>query len=341
MPPKQAVLILLILLSFASSAFAQQQDDTVRILRLDSYHAEFPWSAQIHLGVMAALADNGYEVDGETVILDEFFMDTKRNTSAEYFEQIGEETIAYIEETQPDIVIANDDNAARLVAYPLRTEDVRFVLLGVNGTPEDYDMVGSTTIAGVLERPHVSQLASWIEQVMGAETRVSIIAEDSPTSDRMFGDGVIEQTIDDSPLELVGVTFTSDYAEWQDYVLSADDHTDVLLIGAYATLRDANDEAVEPVDALAWTIANSPIPVMGFWEEAVHDGTLGGPVISGYNQGYEAGLRAVAILNGTPVEEIGFSVPPRGKLIINMDSAEQWGVNIPLSLLEVSEIVEQ
>lgn len=331
--------IALVLLLASSAVLAQ--DEPVRILRLDSYHPEFPWSAQIHLGVAAALADNGYEVDGENVILDEFFMDTKRNTSEEYFEQISEETIAYIEETQPDIIIANDDNAARLVAYPLRHEDVRFVLVGINGKPEDYDMVDSTTIAGVLERPHVNQLTAWIEQVMGADSRISIIAEDSPTSDRMFGDGAIQQTIDDSPLELGDVTFTNDYAEWQEYVLSADEHSDVLLIGAYATLRDAEDQAVEPVDALVWTVSHSPIPVMGFWEEAVHDGTLGGPVISGYTQGYEAALRAIEILNGTPVEEIGFSVPPRGKLIINIGAVEQWDVNIPLSLLEVSEIVGQ
>jgi len=331
----------LFILLMPMTILAQDEAEPVRILRLDSYHLEFPWSAQIQMGVIDALAENGYEVDGETVILDEFYMDTKRNTSEEYFEQISEETIDYILETEPDIIIANDDNAVQLVAYPLRDEDIIFVLLGVNGSPEGYEMEGSTTIAGVLERPHIEELTAWIGQVMGEEARVSIIAEDSPTSERMFGDGVIEETIDESPLQLADVTFTSDYTEWQEYVLTADERTDVLLIGAYATLRDEDDESIEPVDALEWTVTNSPVPVMGFWEEAVHDGTLGGPVISGYNQGFEAAVRATQILDGTPVEEIGFSVPPRGKLIINRNAMEQWAVNVPLSLLELSEIVGQ
>ena len=79
---------------------------------------------------------------------------------------------------------------------------------------------------------------------------------------------------------------------------------------------------------------------MGFWEEAVHIGTLGGPIISGYTQGYEAGVRAAMILDGTPPSEIGFSIPPRGKLMLNRNAVEQWNVEVPLDLLEVSEIVE-
>jgi len=336
-----AVLLIFVVTSLSGMVtLAQTDDDPIRILRLDSYHPEFPWSAQIELGVLAALEDNDYVVDGESVIFDVFFMDTKRNTSEAYFEQISEETIAYIRETEPDIVIANDDNAASLVAYPLRDEDVRFVLLGVNGTPEGYEFDGSITIAGVLERPHISQITAWIEQVMGEGTRISIIAEDSPTSDRMFGDELIQDTIRESNNELVDVIFTDSYEDWQDYVLSADEITDVLLIGAYATLRDENDETVEPVDVLLWTVSNSPVPVMGFWEEAVHDGTLGGPMISGYNQGYEAAERAIMILEGTPVSEIGFTVPARGKLMINRNAVEQWGVEVPLNILEVSEVIE-
>src|SRR5688572_6660575 len=53
---------------------AQANDKSVRILRLDSYHDKFPWSEQIHQGVVQGLKDNGYEVDGKRVTLDVHFM---------------------------------------------------------------------------------------------------------------------------------------------------------------------------------------------------------------------------------------------------------------------------
>ena len=40
-----------------------QAADSVRILRLDSYHIEFPWTAEITRGTLEALAENGYVVD--------------------------------------------------------------------------------------------------------------------------------------------------------------------------------------------------------------------------------------------------------------------------------------
>ncbi|HLA45620.1 MAG TPA: ABC transporter substrate binding protein [Aggregatilineales bacterium] len=324
----------------APTAEPQAASDPVRILRLDSYHTEFPWTAEITRGALEGLSENGFVADGENVIFDEYFMDTKRNTSEEYFEQISADTIAYIEETQPDVVIASDDNAARLVVQPMRNSGIPFVILGLNGTPEQYEFDATASVTAVLERPHTDEMIVWIGQVIGENARISILAEDSPTSERMFSDNVVQNAIDESPLEFVEITYTNDYEDWQEFVNNAPQTSDVLFLGAYATLRNDADEAIEPVEALRWAVANSEIPVMGFWEEAVHDGTLGGAIISGNVQGHEAGVRAAMILNGTPASEIPHSAPPRGKLIINRAAMEKWNVEVPLELLEVSEIIE-
>lgn len=315
------------------------QVEPIRVLRLDSNHEEFAWSQEIQRGILQGLSDNGYQV-GENVVFDERYLDTKRQTSEEYFAQVGPETIDYIRETQPDIVIVNDDVATRLVVQPMRDEGIPFVLLGINGKPEEYELVDNPNVTGVLERPHVEEMMDWIEQVIGEDARISIVAEDSLTSERMFGDGSIQATVEASPIEFVSLTLISDYGEWQEYVQTVHETSDVLFLGAYASLRRENGDPVEPLEALQWTLENSQIPVMGFWEEAVHIGTLGGPIISGYSQGYEAAVRAARILDGTPPNEIGFSIPPRGKLMINLGAVEQWNVEIPVNLLEVSEIVE-
>ena len=316
------------------------QAEALRILRLDSNHAEFAWSGEIHRGVLEGLAANGYEVDDENVMLDVFYLDTKRNTTPEYFEQISEDAIAYIRETQPDLVIVNDDNATRLVVQPMRDEGIPFVILGLNGSPQEYELEGSANVAGILERPHAAEMAGWIERVFGEASRVSVLAEESLTSERMFGDGSVQETIEATSVEIVDMTYTNDFTAWQAYVNEVSQNSDVLFLGAYSTLRGENGEVVEPLAALTWTLENSDIPVMGFWEEAVHIGTLGGPIISGYTQGYEAAVLAARVLDGTAPGEIGFLVPPRGKLMVNRSAVEQWNVEIPLDLLEVSEIVE-
>lgn len=325
----------------ATAAADSTPADSVRILRLDSYHLEFAWSGEIRRGVLDGLKDSGYEPDDTNIIFDERYLDTKRNTSEEYFEQISEETIAYIRETKPDVVIVSDDNATRMIVQPMREDGINFVILGLNGKPEEYELEDSPYVTAVLERPHAAEMMGWIEKVFGEGTRISILAEDSLTSERMFGDGSVEATIKATSIELVDLTKTNDYEAWQDYVKAAPDNSDVLFLGAYSTLRGPEDEVIEPLAALQWTLENSEIPVMGFWEEAVHVGTLGGPIISGYTQGYEAAVRAAKILDGVSPQEIGFSAPPRGKLMINRHAVEKWSVKIPLDLLEVSEIVER
>jgi len=312
----------------------------VRILRLDSYHDQFPWSLEITKGVVQALKDNGYEVDGKRVILDVKFMDTKRNTSAEFFEKAGKETIEYIKSTKPDVVVVSDDNATKLVVQPMRNDGVRFVILGLNGNPEDYQLDTSKTVTGVLERPHIDELMGWIEKVFGKGTAVSMLAEDSATTKFLFGNQTVEKAAAKTTVKVNKVTFTNDYKEWQKIVQTASDTSGVLFLGAYSTLRSEDGKAVEPVAALKWTLENSKIPVMNFWEEAAQLGALGGPVISGYTQGYEAGVRAARILKGASPKEIPFSIPPRGKLIANRSAMDRWKVKIPLDLLEVSEIVK-
>ncbi|MBK8024757.1 MAG: hypothetical protein IPK19_25875 [Chloroflexi bacterium] len=119
----------------ADATEATADDSVINILQIDSNHEEFAWSQEIHRGIVDALAEAGYSAEAGNLAIEVRYMDTKRQTSQEYFDQIGAELTAYITETQPDLVIANDDNAARLVVQPLKDGDIPFVLLGVNGTP--------------------------------------------------------------------------------------------------------------------------------------------------------------------------------------------------------------
>src|SRR5690606_38400784 len=153
-------------------------------------------------------------------------------------------------------------NAARLVVQPLKDGDIPFVLLGVNGTPEQYEFDADSNVCGILERPHTAEMMTWIEVVFGEGTKITILAEDSPTSDRMFGDGIVADTIGESSVELVDIIRTSDYEEWQGLVQNIDETSQVLYLGSYAALQTDSGDPVQTLDALTWTLENSPVPVM-------------------------------------------------------------------------------
>ena len=76
-----------------------------KIMYVDSYHADYEWSAAIEAGVRAALQESGVEL--EVVRLD-----TKRNTSEEFGIQAGKDAKAAIDAFDPDVVIACDLCAA-------------------------------------------------------------------------------------------------------------------------------------------------------------------------------------------------------------------------------------
>jgi hypothetical protein len=81
-----------------SAASAYTADNPARVLRLDSYHADYLWSMQINAGVEQAFKEQGLSTEAGNLEIDYFYMDTKRNTDAQYFTEISDQAVAYIRE---------------------------------------------------------------------------------------------------------------------------------------------------------------------------------------------------------------------------------------------------
>jgi ABC-type uncharacterized transport system substrate-binding protein len=307
-----------------------------RILRLDSYHPEYAWTFDINRGLLEALADAGWQ-EGEDYVIDYFYMDTKRNTTPEYFETIAEEAIAYIENNAPDIVIGSDNNAVRLVMQPLLETGIPMIFAGLNDEPETYGMATADNVTGVLERVYIDETFSWIQNVFGEDARITALFDESVTSEVYADD--LRQIAEEIGITNLTIHRTNEYETWQSLVSTEADTSDVYLVGTYHTIRE-NDESINEDEVMAWTVQNSEIPIVPFWEFSMPLGVLGGSVISGYTQGFETGIMAQQILTGTSPADIPIITPQRGKLIINMSAIERWSVDIPLELLELSEIVE-
>lgn len=311
---------------------AEAKPEDVHLLMLHSYHPEFYWNQQLNHAVRSVFEAQGYSEETGSLVFDTFYMDTKRNTSDAYFEQIAVDAQNYIAETAPDIVIASDDNAVRLVVANSADDGVPFVFLGLNSEPETYDVHQKPNVAGVLERIHINEMLRWIQNILPDAKRVTCLIDASHTSTQYRA--TIESAIENSVFAGSPLYSTNSFAEWQQYVREAGEDSAFLIIGTYQTVVDEDGNSIPQEDVMTWTIENSAIPVVSFWEYAVLDGALGGPVISGDVQGEEAAQKAIRILNGESPAQVGIDAPVRGKLTLNTETMVRWEIVIPYAVLD-------
>ena len=113
-----------LVLLFAANLQAKHQ----RILYIDSYHAEFPWSQRVATGIRQALGNySGVELYIE-------HMDTKRYTSPEQIAGIQKLLKSKLEGIRFDGVLVSDDNAYNFALKNAKTlfRGVPVVFCGVN-----------------------------------------------------------------------------------------------------------------------------------------------------------------------------------------------------------------
>jgi hypothetical protein len=85
-----------------------------RVLVLHSYHPEMEWVRNINKGIKQGLLEERFD-DKKNMILENFFMDTKRKTKEAWKYEVAQMAMNKIKEWQPHLVIATDDNAQAYV----------------------------------------------------------------------------------------------------------------------------------------------------------------------------------------------------------------------------------
>ncbi|GAB4571229.1 MAG: hypothetical protein Kow0077_07410 [Anaerolineae bacterium] len=310
----------------------------VRILHLDSYHPDYLWSVSLDAGIRVGLAEYGYDTETDGVTFETLYMDTKRNTSPAYFEAIGEEMLTAILDNPPDVLIATDNNAIRLVVQPLLDADIPIVFAGLNDQPETYGLTTARHVTGVVERVHIEETIHWIHRALPeADSIVGIF--DNSVSSASYSPAIEKALSESDFADHYALHLVDTFEEWQEMIQRAPDQGDLILIGTYHTLTDSEGRPVHEDEVIGWTVEHSALPLVGLWDFNVYQGAIGGSVISGESQGYEAGKLAARILNGEPIDELPIVIPARGKLLLNADALRRWQVAVPLDLVQISMVL--
>jgi ABC-type uncharacterized transport system substrate-binding protein len=322
------LLSFLVMLTHAAAAFSEP---IIGIIH--SYHKEYSWEQNLTQGLLQSLPR---EAD-----IRHFFLDTKRTPRTEHAAR-ADKVWQDISGTRWTLVVLCDDNAARLLGPRLLRADFPVVYVGINGNPRDYGLYPAPNMTGVLERPLLKRsLLSMCRLVNTDDTKVLILFDSDATSD-----AVVQEAFEGrSSLNLgkvrVDLKQFSAADKWRTALLNArTDGYDTVYIGLFHTLRDANGAHVPEDEVLAWANANTPVPIFAFWDFAVGKGkTIGGHVLSAFDQGAEAGEIACRILSGTPPSAILPKTAQAGTYRFSEHELKRFGIELPPAIRQEAVMV--
>lgn len=310
-----------------------QEAKKFKVLHIMSYDSSWVWNQDQFNGFKEALKD----VDVEYQV---FEMDTKRNSSQEWIEQVSQQAKELIDSWKPDLVYTNDDNAQEYVAKQYVNKDIPFVFSAVNASPEAYGFLGSTNVTGVLEQEHFVQTVRLLKKIDPDVKKIAAVFDDgpmwNPVRARMKAKQAQLPEVAFISFDVI-VTFEEFKQKMTEYQTTADA---VALIGIFR-FKDENGKNVPYQDVLRWTAENSKLPDLSFWKDRISYGTLCSVTVSGYEQGLAAGKIARDILvEGKSPSDFAMEPTLKGELVVSLARAKKLDIKIPSDILLAAEVVK-
>lgn len=303
-----------------------------RVLVVHSYDPGFVWTQNIDRGLREALADL-------KVVFRHIYLDAKRNPHPDKLASAGRQAAAAVDAFKPHLVVAADDEAQAycVVPYLKGRADLPVIFCGVNGGLADYGYPASN-VSGVLERFSFAESFSLAKAILPEAATAVYLSDNSETAGYLLHDLQAELARRDFDLRLLSVESVGSFKEWKRLILEHQADADVLALGPYHTLRDeGSGRVVSAEEVMAWTDRHNAKPTVGFVDFAGAHGILCGVLERAEEQGYLAGRMArETLLSGRPAGELPVAINSDGVIMINLRTAERFGVVVPYDAIEMA-----
>jgi len=314
---------------------AVQPTRQFKILHIMSYHSPWEWTDSQLQGFKDVLND----LDIEYKVIQ---MDTKRQSSKQWKLKVAAQAKELIDTWKPDLVYTNDDNAQQYIVKDYVNTDIPFVFSAVNADPEEYGFAGSKNVTGVLERVHFVQSVHLLKQIAPKTHKIAIITDRG----KMWGPIIegMKQSESELPkgVEVAGYYVLDTFEEYKKTVKNLEGKVDALGMLGVFEFKDENGVNVPLEQVQRWTVENSTLPDVSFWEDRVDKGTLCAVTVSGFAQGHAAGTIARGILlEGRSPASYTMNATETGVPIINLARAKKLNLNPESSILLTAEVVTE
>lgn len=305
-----------------------------KILHVMSYHSPWEWTDIQYEGFKTAL-------ESLNVQYDLIQMDTKRKNNQAWRDEITTEIMEFIDGWKPSLIYTSDDDAQRYVAQKFVNAGIPIVFSGVNAQPDEYGFNGSCNITGVLERMHFAATLKLLKKLAPQVQKVVLISDNG----KMWP-GIIEQLKQQESqypdIRVLGYEIVDTYQEFQNKISACQTQADAIGLLGIFEFRNENNENVPQDEVMRWLAQNSKLPDFSFWKDRVDKGTLCAVTVSGYAQGYQAGLLARSILaDGTSPADLPIVPTKKGIPIINLQTADRLGIRPDAETLLTADVVRK
>ena len=281
-----------------------------RCLHVMSYHQGYEWNDGIETGVESVLRGK--------CELRKFYMDSKRNTSPTFIQKMALKAKKQIEEYQPDVVIASDDNASRyLVQRYYKDAKIPFVFNGVNWTAEVYGYPYSNVTGMVEVAPVITMLEIAQRNINNIRT-VAFLSADVLTEHKDYDHYV--QIYGRRGIKVLPL-FVKNMSEWDASFINAQ-KADFIILGNNAGVSNWNNtQALNRIKNSGETLT------MTTYEWMMSFTMLGVSKIAS-EQGEWAAEVALKILSGTNVSDIPITINRRWSIYQNKFLLSKAGIKI-------------
>lgn len=321
---------IVVVLFFATPSFG-------RVLVIHSYHDGYDWVQGINQGLASSFKSGvAYRV---------IYMDTKRRPDEAWKRKAAVKAKRVIDEYNPKVVIAVDDNAQKYVARSYAGKSpIQFVFCGVNADPEVYGYP-SSNVTGILERAYPIQVLAMLKKIKPQISNVVWVSDDSQTVHVMLPRVRQKAETTAFPLRITGYALPSTFAEWKKTIRHYDKMAEVhaFLIPLYHTVKNGpGEKSVLPSAVMNWTIHHTGKPIVGFWPFSTDDGALCAVAVDPLEHGKVAALMAKQILSGKSAADIPIVVNQNGFVILNLKSASHLNIDVPFEVIQSADkIIEE
>jgi ABC-type uncharacterized transport system substrate-binding protein len=295
-----------------------------KVFYINSYHKGYSSSDDVMAGIEERLAT-------ESVNLEIFFMDSKRRNDAGKIADAAKQALQRIEQWQPDVIIASDDNAVKYIVAPnFKDGPIPCVFCGVNWSCEQYGLP-TTNVTGMLEVLPMEASIRTLKQHYPDVKKLTVLSENT-TSERnntKLLDPVYKAAGLEPSYELV-----DDFAAWKTAFLYANETADLIYLPTNGAIRNFDE-----VEAKAFVVKNISKPVFTCDDFMMPYAVFGLTKVA-KEQGQWAAETSLRILVGEQPADISVTKNSQTIAYVNMTLADRIGFEPDPVLLKVCRRVK-
>jgi len=277
---------------------------------ISSYHQGYEWNDGIERGLEKTLK-------GKCEIK-KFYMDTKRHTSVAYGKKKGFAANQFILKSQPDVIIAADDNASRFLVRPyFKDSKIPVVFCGINWTVEEYGYPYSNA-TGMIEVAPIKQTLKIIRQAIVTPLHGVYLSADVFTEYKDYDR--YRDEFSEYGIELESA-FVNNIRGWKK-AYAKGQKADFIVIANNAGIKDWDKDKVIKflkTSSKTFTVTNydwmMPYAMFGLTKQPEEQGEWAGQV-------------ALAILDGRKISNIPIVVNRKTNLFVNPSLLEMSGAKL-------------